>query len=94
MKISVIIPALNEAQNILGCLDSIRMQQGELEIILVDGCSTDGTAELARPYARVISSPSANSDFFGEPFLASGTPANPMSEPSCGRQEERVLDLQ
>ena len=33
--------------------------------------------------------PSANSDFFGKPFLASGTPANPMSEP-----EGRVLDLQ
>jgi hypothetical protein len=33
--------------------------------------------------------PSANSDFFGKPFLASGAPANPMSEP-----EGRVLDLQ
>jgi len=33
--------------------------------------------------------PSVNSDFFGKPFLASGTPANPMSEP-----EGRVLDLQ
>ncbi len=56
MKISVVIPALNEAKNILGSLDSIRRQQGELEIIVVDGCSTDGTADVARPCARVISS--------------------------------------
>ena len=56
MKISVIIPALNEAKNILGSLDSIRTQQGELEIIVVDGCSADGTADVARPHARVINS--------------------------------------
>jgi glycosyltransferase involved in cell wall biosynthesis len=37
MKISVIIPALNEAKHILGSLDSIERQQGEFEIIIVDG---------------------------------------------------------
>jgi rSAM/selenodomain-associated transferase 2 len=57
MKISVIIPALNEAKNILGTLDSIGRQQGELEIIVVDGCSADGTADVARLHARVINSP-------------------------------------
>ncbi len=56
MKISVIVPALNEAQTIIESLNSIRSQQGEFEIIVVDGCSTDGTAEVARPYATVINS--------------------------------------
>jgi glycosyltransferase involved in cell wall biosynthesis len=57
MKISVIIPALNEAKDILGSLDSIERQPGEVEIIVVDGCSVDGTADVARPHARVINSP-------------------------------------
>jgi len=56
MRISVIIPTLNEAKNILGSLDSIGRQQGEFEIIVVDGCSADGTADLARQHARVIES--------------------------------------
>ncbi len=56
MKISVIIPALDEAKNILGSLDSIGRQRGEFEIIVVDGCSVDGTGDVARPYARVINS--------------------------------------
>ena len=56
MKITVIIPALNEATNILRSLDSITGQHGEFEIIVVDGCSTDGTADVARRHARVIAS--------------------------------------
>ena len=56
MEISVIIPALNEAENILGSLDSIRRQRGEFEIIVVDGCSVDGTAHVAQRYAKVIKS--------------------------------------
>jgi len=52
----VIIPALNEAKSILGSLDSIGTQQGEFEIIVVDGCSADGTADAARGHATVISS--------------------------------------
>jgi rSAM/selenodomain-associated transferase 2 len=57
MKISVIIPALNEAHGILSCLDSVKIQQGEFELIVVDGGSIDGTVEVAQPHARVIHSP-------------------------------------
>lgn len=56
MKTSVIIPALNEENNILRTLLSIKKQQGDFEIIVVDGGSTDQTAEIARPHASVISS--------------------------------------
>jgi len=55
MKISVIIPALNEAENILACLRSVQGQDGQHEIIVVDGGSRDGTPQLAAALARVIS---------------------------------------
>ncbi|MGB7572817.1 MAG: TIGR04283 family arsenosugar biosynthesis glycosyltransferase [Thermodesulfobacteriota bacterium] len=56
MKISVIIPALNEARGILSCLDSVKTQQGEFELIVADGGSVDGTVEVVRPHAKVIRS--------------------------------------
>ena len=56
MKISVIIPALNEAKGILSCLNSVKTQQGEFELMVVDGGSVDGTIEVVRPHARVIRS--------------------------------------
>jgi rSAM/selenodomain-associated transferase 2 len=50
LRISVIIPALNEADNITGLLQDLAplRRQGH-EIILVDGGSEDRTAELAGP---------------------------------------------
>jgi len=57
MKISVIIPALNEAEGILSCLNSVKIQQGEFDLIVVDGGSIDGTVEVVQPHARVIHSP-------------------------------------
>ncbi len=56
MKISVIIPALNEARGILSCLESVKTQQGEFELIVADGGSIDGTVEVVQPHARVIHS--------------------------------------
>ena len=52
MKLSVIIPALNEAENIgAACLSAA----GAHEVIVADGGSVDGTVELARSLgARVI----------------------------------------
>jgi glycosyltransferase involved in cell wall biosynthesis len=50
--ISIIIPARNERQNIVKLLESIRLQTYRpLEVIVVDGCSTDGTPELVKDYA-------------------------------------------
>jgi rSAM/selenodomain-associated transferase 2 len=56
MKISVIIPALNEARYILSCLGSVKNQLGEFELIVVDGGSVDETVEAAEPHAGVIRS--------------------------------------
>jgi rSAM/selenodomain-associated transferase 2 len=56
MKISVVIPTLNEAENILSCLESVKNQFCEFEVIVVDGGSMDETVDLVRPQARVIRS--------------------------------------
>jgi rSAM/selenodomain-associated transferase 2 len=54
VELSVIIPVLNEDESILPPLFSVRNQRGNVEIIVVDGGSSDGTVEIARPHARVI----------------------------------------
>src|SRR5512136_106615 len=56
MRVSVIIPALNEAENIVAAIESVRRQSGEMDIIVVDGGSADNTIELAQPQARIVSS--------------------------------------
>jgi rSAM/selenodomain-associated transferase 2 len=55
--ISVIVPALDEAGSIADTLASIAPQE-DVEVIVVDGGSTDGTPELAEASgARVVSAP-------------------------------------
>lgn len=52
---SVIIPALNEAENIAGCIRSIRKDPLVSEIIVVDGGSIDDTIKIAElEGARII----------------------------------------
>ncbi|HKR53755.1 MAG TPA: TIGR04283 family arsenosugar biosynthesis glycosyltransferase [Chthoniobacterales bacterium] len=48
MVISIIIPTLNEASTIDQFLKSLRERAGPVEVIVVDGGSSDGTFELAR----------------------------------------------
>ena len=53
-KISIIIPARNEANNINACIDSILAQEypGHLfEIIVIDDHSTDSTFDIVNSYA-------------------------------------------
>jgi glycosyltransferase involved in cell wall biosynthesis len=49
MKVSVVVPCRNERQYIAACVDSILSQSYPsqlLQVIVVDGCSDDGTAEV------------------------------------------------
>ena len=58
LKLSVVIPALNESEQIEYCLNGLQLlrQQGH-EIIVVDGGSNDNTVSLALPLCdRVIQS--------------------------------------
>jgi rSAM/selenodomain-associated transferase 2 len=55
MQISIIIPVFNEAPLIQPFLAHLRERAPEAEIIVADGGSSDGTADLARPLAdRVV----------------------------------------
>lgn len=59
-RVSVLIPARNEAARIEACLRSVLAQDapGGLEVVVADGASTDGTADLARAAgARVVPNP-------------------------------------
>ncbi|MBF0590115.1 MAG: glycosyltransferase, partial [Magnetococcales bacterium] len=53
-RLSVIIPAYNAANSILRALDSVRAQDmmAELEVVIADDGSQDGTAELVRAQRR------------------------------------------
>jgi rSAM/selenodomain-associated transferase 2 len=56
-KISVIVPSLNEETLIGGTLRSIRAEAPDIEVVVVDGGSTDRSPEIAAEYAKVISAP-------------------------------------
>ena len=54
MNISVVIPALNEEGGVEECLQSIRRQEIEVELILIDNGSTDRTPEIAEKYCDKV----------------------------------------
>jgi len=61
MKVSVIVPAYNQAAYLPACLDSIWFQDHEdLEIIVVNDGSTDGTPQVLRDYERGLASGTAS----------------------------------
>lgn len=63
MNLSIIIPCYNEIQYISRCIDSLLANDfpvGEMEILIIDGGSTDGTLDIVAdyqeryPFIRVI----------------------------------------
>ena len=76
--VSVIVPARNEAHNIARCVSSIlSATYPNLELIVVDDNSTDGTGDIARaaakgdPRARVIVCPPLPEGWFGKQWACS-----------------------
>lgn len=74
-RISIIIPARNEAENIGPCLASLRRSRyGQLEIVVVDDRSTDDTAALAEAAAaedtrvRVVRGAELPAGWYGKPW--------------------------
>ncbi len=57
-RISIILPAKNEAEGLLRTLPALRQLYPHAELIVVDDGSTDTTAEIGRSHgAKVLSSP-------------------------------------
>jgi glycosyltransferase involved in cell wall biosynthesis len=56
--VSVNIPTKNSARTLSECVDSVLRQNEDVEIIVADDCSADGTVELAESLgARVLKGP-------------------------------------
>ena len=55
-RVSVVVPAFNEALLLPHCLQSLRAQDysGPIEILVVDNASTDGTADVARAHGATV----------------------------------------
>ena len=52
LKVTLIVTCYNSKQNLIGTLDSILKQSyNPLEIVIVDGASTDGTIDIIKKYA-------------------------------------------
>jgi glycosyltransferase involved in cell wall biosynthesis len=55
MKITILIPVFNEKNYILKVLEKVNLQKKKynLEIIVIDDCSTDGTVELLKNHSHL-----------------------------------------
>lgn len=72
-RVSIVLPARNEAVHIAACVRSIRASTWpDLELIVVDDHSTDGTGDLAReaaagdPRVTIVSAPDLPAGWFGK----------------------------
>ncbi len=54
MKISIIIPSYNTDKYIRQAINSVLFQEGDVECIVIDGGSTDGTLDILKSYGEKI----------------------------------------
>ena len=55
MSLSIIVPCFNEAEEISDTLAALTpLRERSAEVIVVDGCSSDDTATLAKPHADLV----------------------------------------
>ena len=71
VRVSVVIPAYNAEDTIEQCIRSVKRQGVDVEIVVADNYSTDGTAEKARRLGAKV-------------LPRSGRPGNPASARNAG----------
>jgi rSAM/selenodomain-associated transferase 2 len=54
VTISVVIPTLNEAATVAAAVASARAALGDCEVLVVDACSSDGTAQAAAAAGAIV----------------------------------------
>jgi dolichol-phosphate mannosyltransferase len=74
-SVSVVVPSRNEVRRIIPCLEGLRAQQSPLvEVLVVDGGSTDGTREIVAraaavdPRIRLVDEPPREPGMVGRPW--------------------------
>jgi chlorobactene glucosyltransferase len=74
-RVSILVPARNEEQNIASCLDSLLLQEyEEIEILVLDDESTDSTARIVDTYqnksstVRLIAGKPLPEGWIGKPW--------------------------
>ena len=88
--VSVIVPARNERRTIPSCVRSILAgEYRNIEIIIVDDRSTDGTADAARAAAggddrvRIVETPELPEGWFGKPWACATGATHARGEFLC-----------
>jgi cellulose synthase/poly-beta-1,6-N-acetylglucosamine synthase-like glycosyltransferase len=80
--VSVLVPARDEAGDIGACVRALLRQDGVGEVLVLDDCSSDGTAEVARGAgARVLAGSPPPSGWHGKPWACAqlATAADPAA---------------
>ena len=88
--VSVIVPARNERRNIESCIRSILGgSYANIEVLVVDDRSTDGTSEIAQALhrvdarVRVIANPDLPDGWFGKPWACATGAESARGELLC-----------
>ena len=57
MRLSIVVPTLNEAAGVVAALETLQpLRAAGHEVVVIDGGSHDGTPDLAMPWASLIES--------------------------------------
>ena len=92
--ISIIIPVLNEEAALPKCLEACRRQEGPYEVIVVDGGSSDRTADIAISFgARVVRAPKGRASQMNAGARSSAGAILLFLHADCGLSPRSLLEI-